>query len=76
MPGEDAAYVVGEELAIRAFDAKPEALVSYAIDWPRVAEVLRAEMGLAAPRVTDAPAGLLPIGEIGAGGAACSRRTK
>ncbi|MGO8994919.1 MAG: hypothetical protein ACLQVI_16510 [Polyangiaceae bacterium] len=66
MPGEDAAYVVGEELAIRAFDAKPEALVWYAIDWGRVAEVLRGAMGLAETRVTDAPAGLLPIGEIGA----------
>ncbi len=69
MPGEDAAYVVGEELAIRAFDAKPESLVSYAIDWPRVAEVLRTEIGLAEPRVTDAPAGLLAVGELGEGSA-------
>jgi len=65
MRGEDAAYVVGEEMAIRAFDAKPEALDWYVIDWARVAEVLRGAMGLTETRVTDAPAGFVPIGEIG-----------
>ena len=64
VPGEDAAYVVGEELAIRAFDAKPESLVGYAIDWRRVAELLRGAIGLEETRVTDAPAALLPIGEL------------
>jgi hypothetical protein len=64
VPGEDAAYVVGEDIAIRAFDAKPEALVWYAIDWSRVAEILRAELGLDEARVSDAPSGLLPIGEL------------
>jgi hypothetical protein len=64
VPGEDAAYVVGEDIAIRAFDAKPEALVWYAIDWSRIAQVFRAELGLDEARVTDAPSGLLPIGEL------------
>ena len=41
MPGEDAAHVVGEEIAIPAFDAKPEALVSYAVSWARVTEMAR-----------------------------------
>jgi hypothetical protein len=68
VPGEDAAYVVGEEMAIRAFDAKPEALVWYAIDWKRVAERLRSEMGLDETAVTGVPAGLLPIGELNAPG--------
>ena len=66
MPGEDAAYVVGEDIAIRAFDAKPEALVWYALDWPRVAQVLRAELGLDDARVTDVPDALVPVGELAA----------
>jgi hypothetical protein len=68
VPGEDAAYVVGENVAIRAFDAKPEALVWYAIDWSRVAEALREQMGFAPARVTGAPEGFVPIGLIGPAG--------
>jgi hypothetical protein len=64
LPGEDAAHVVGEDMAIRAFDAKPEALVWYAIDWARVVELLREGLALAETRVTDAPPGLLPLGEM------------
>jgi hypothetical protein len=63
--GDDEAHVVGEELAIRAFDAKPEALVWYAIDWTRVAQVLRARLGLEETRVTNVADGVLPIGEMG-----------
>jgi hypothetical protein len=68
VPGEDAAYVVGEDVAIRAFDARPEALVWYAIDWSRAAEALRGQMGFAPVRVTGAPEGFVPIGEIGPAG--------
>jgi hypothetical protein len=59
-----AAYVVGEDLAIRAFEAKPEALVWYAVDWSRVAAALRGQMGLREASVPDAPEGLLPIGAM------------
>jgi hypothetical protein len=68
MPGEDAAYVVGEEIAIRAFDAKPESLVWYAIDWKRVARVIREDMALAETRADDEPPGVLAIGELAVAG--------
>jgi hypothetical protein len=67
VPGEPVAYVVGEDLAIRAFDAKPDAFVLYAIDWARVAEAFRAALALEPTRVTGVPEALLPLGELPAG---------
>ena len=67
MAGEDAEYVASEEIAIRAFDAAPESLVWYALDWKRLAETLRAATALdeaTASAAADVPPALLMIGEL------------
>jgi hypothetical protein len=68
VPGERGAYVVGEDVAIRAFDAPADAPGWYSIDWARVAAVARSEMALEETVVADAPKELLSIGQLSAGG--------
>ena len=65
LPGEEAKYALGEDLAVHAYDVPAEAAVRWKLDESRFVLQLAARLGLSEPRLKRrAPPGLLPIGRL------------